>query len=278
MPGRRGRPPGRPTRGDVQPQLGKQPSDLARRHPQRLAEPGGQCHRPGSDLGAGRAQRVGGLARVVGLDPSATRPAAANMELVAGHQRPSGRQVLLVLHRHPLQRQLAAAARAACWQPDRDDPVDVLWRVSVGARAVGRAGLAAGALGGGRGVVLGERGGWRLAARRSASTSARSRSLAAWSRSRSARRRSFSLRSRSRSASSRCRSSRSPAFSSSTRARRQRHPPRPARSRPACTPLACLAIRPEGYNHRIGVKNRASHSARVPVPAPGRAAGRPPGP
>lgn len=94
-----------------------------------------------------------------GVGPCGRRLAAANLELVAGHQRPSGRQVLLVLHRHPLQRQLAAAARAACRQPDRDDLVDVLWRVSVGARAVGRAGLAAGALGSGRRVVFGERGG-----------------------------------------------------------------------------------------------------------------------
>jgi hypothetical protein len=45
-----------------------------------------------------------------------------------------------------------------CWQPDHDDPVDMLGRVSVGARAVGRTGLAAGALGSGREVVFGERG------------------------------------------------------------------------------------------------------------------------
>jgi cytochrome c551/c552 len=34
----------------------------------------------------------------------------------------------------------------------------------------------------------------------------------------------------------------------------------------------------EGYSRRIGVKNPASDSAHVPAPAPGSAAGHPPGP
>jgi hypothetical protein len=96
---------------------------------------------------------------VAGLDPAAARPAAAHLNLIAGHQRAGSRQVLDVLGRHPLQHQFAAAARAACRQPDLDDLVDVLWRVSVGAGAVGRAGPAVGALWAGGGIVLGERGG-----------------------------------------------------------------------------------------------------------------------
>jgi hypothetical protein len=191
---------------------------------------------------------------VAGLDPAPARAAAADLDLVAGHQRSGGRQVLDVLDRHPLKHQLPAAARAACRQPDRHDLVDPLGWAPVGAATVGRTRLAASTLGSGHRVVPGERG--RLAPGRPAQhlTSPRSRSLTSRSRSRSARRRSFSPRSRSRSASSRarsdssrCCSSRSAAFSSSSRARRPRNPPVPAGSRPAHAPVATLDIRREGY-------------------------------
>jgi hypothetical protein len=67
-------------------------------------------------------------------------------------------QVLDVLGRHPLQRQLAAAARAARRQPHRHDLVDMLGWLPGGAGAVGRAGPAARALWAGRRITLGERG------------------------------------------------------------------------------------------------------------------------
>jgi hypothetical protein len=95
---------------------------------------------------------------VAGLDPAAAHPAAADLDLVAGHQRAGSRQVLDVLGRHPLQHQFAAAARAACRQPDLDDSVDMLGWLPVGAGAVGRAGPAAGALWAGRRITLRERG------------------------------------------------------------------------------------------------------------------------
>jgi hypothetical protein len=38
----------------------------------------------------GCAERIGGLPGVAGLDPAAAPAAAANIDLVAGHQRPGG--------------------------------------------------------------------------------------------------------------------------------------------------------------------------------------------
>ena len=151
-----------PARGDLKAEVAKQPGDLAGRHAQALAEPARQRHHPGTKLGAGRAQRIRGLRRVAGLHPAAACTAAADLDLVAGHQRPGGRQLLLILHRHPFHDQLAAAARTAPRQPHRHDLVDVLGRAPVGAGAIGRAGLAAGTLGVGDGVAFGERGGLAL--------------------------------------------------------------------------------------------------------------------
>src|SRR5919201_6193484 len=91
------------------------------------------------------------------VDPAATRTAAADPELLAGHQRTGGRQVLDGLHRHPLQRQLTTAVGTARRQPHRDDPVDVLGDGPVGVATVGRTWLAAWAPGVGRGVALGDR-------------------------------------------------------------------------------------------------------------------------
>jgi hypothetical protein len=104
---------------------------------------------------------------------------------------------------------------------------------------------------------------WRLATRRSASTSPRNRSLTSWSRSRSARSRSFSTRNRSPSASSRCCSSRSAAFSSSSQATRQPNPSRPADPRPDRGPLACLVMRPEGCSHCIRRQGPAISIRRI---------------
>jgi hypothetical protein len=78
---------------------------------------------------------------VAGLDPPAAGAAAADLDLQAGHQRPGGRQLLHVLGRHPLQRHLPAAARAARRQPHRNDLVDLLGRAPVGAGAGGAARL-----------------------------------------------------------------------------------------------------------------------------------------
>jgi hypothetical protein len=99
---------------------------------------------------------------MAGLDPAAARLAAADLDLVAGHQRPGGRQLLLVLQRHPFGDQHAAAAGAAPRQPHRHDLVDMPGRVPVSAGPIGRAGPAAGTLGVGRRVVLGERRGLAL--------------------------------------------------------------------------------------------------------------------
>src|SRR5512132_2769242 len=96
---------------------------------------------------------------MAGLDPAAARTAAADLELVAGHQRRGGRQVLDVLHRHPLQRQLTAAVGTARRQPHRNDLVDLLGDGPVGVATVGRTRLAARAPGMRRGVALGERSG-----------------------------------------------------------------------------------------------------------------------
>ena len=129
-----------PTGGDAQPQLAEQPGDLACRHAQPLAEPRGQRHRPGTNLRPGRPEGVGGLAGMAGLDPAAAPTAAADLELLAGHQRRGGRQVLDVLHRHPLQRQRTAAVGTARRQPHHDDLVG---DGPVGVATVGRTRLAA---------------------------------------------------------------------------------------------------------------------------------------
>lgn len=96
---------------------------------------------------------------MAGLHPPAALTAAPNLDLEAGHQRPGRRQLLLVLGRHPLQRQLPAAAGAACRQPDRHDLVDRLRIRSapVGAGAVGGAGLTPRPPGVRPRVALGER-------------------------------------------------------------------------------------------------------------------------
>jgi hypothetical protein len=199
----------------------------------------------------GIIQRIRALRRMARLDPAAAHPAAADLDLKAGHQRQGGRQLLDVLGRHPLQGQLTAAARAARRQPHRDDLVDVLGRTAVGAGAVGRAGPPPRPLGVGRGVTLGDRSGLALGhpAQRLHLTAQpfvvllEPFALGPQPLVLDAQPLAFGL--------SRCCSSRSAAFSSSSQATRQPNPSRPADSRPVCGPLACLVMRPEGYSHRI---------------------------
>jgi hypothetical protein len=100
---------------------------------------------------------------VAGLDPPATRAAAADVDLVADAQRAGLGQILDMLGRDPFGDQLAAAARTASRQPDRHDPVDPLGWLPVRVPAVGRAGLTPGTLGISLRVALGERGGLPLA-------------------------------------------------------------------------------------------------------------------
>jgi hypothetical protein len=99
---------------------------------------------------------------VAGLDPAPAGAAAANVDLIADGQRAGLGQLLDVLGRDPLQDQLAAAAGTGLWQPDRDDLVDPLGWLPVRVPAVGRAGLAPGALGVGPRVAPGEWGGLAL--------------------------------------------------------------------------------------------------------------------
>jgi hypothetical protein len=223
-----------------------------------VAEPGRQRHRPRAQLGARHPQRIRGLVGVAGLDPPAARAAAADVDLVADARRAGLRQLLHMLGRDPFGDQLAAAARAPTRQPDHHDPVDPLGWLPVRVPAVGRAGLAPGTLGISLGSPLENGAACRLAARRNASTSPPSRSLASRSRSPSTPSRSFSPPSRSRStcrrccsSSSRCCSSPNAAFSSSRRAMRPCSAARPARSRTAPEPTATVDTRPEGCNQPI---------------------------
>jgi hypothetical protein len=55
--------------------VAKQPGDPAGRHPQPLAEPGRQRHRPGTKLGPRRSERVGGLLGMARLHSLAARAA-----------------------------------------------------------------------------------------------------------------------------------------------------------------------------------------------------------
>jgi hypothetical protein len=128
------RPPARPmkrldhpTRGHLEAELTQQAGDLGRRQAQPLGQPHGERDRPRADLHPSRAQRIGGLLGMAGLDASPAAAAATDLKVVAGHHRRARRrQVFLVLAGHPFHLQLVAAVRADRRQPHTDHPVDPL--------------------------------------------------------------------------------------------------------------------------------------------------------
>jgi hypothetical protein len=216
---------------------------------------------------------------VAGLDAAAAAPAAADLDLEAGHQRPHWRHLLLALGRHPLHHQPAAAAWTARRQVDLDDPVDVGGWLAVRVPAVSDAWLAATPLGVGHRGVLGERGSLPLG-RPAQRLHLPAQPLVALPQpldlitkllvalvepllfpSRS----STAPRSRSRS----CRSSRSrsrnAAFSSFSSATRWCSQPGLVASQPVWRTPGCLAMRLEGYNPRI---RRQEPANSIPLALP----------
>jgi hypothetical protein len=80
------------------------------------------------------------------------------VEVIADPQRARLGELLDILGHDALADQLAAAARTAVGQPDRNYPVDPLGWLAVPVPAVGRARLAPGPLGIRLGLAPGERG------------------------------------------------------------------------------------------------------------------------
>ena len=98
--------------GHVQAELGLQNADdLLHRHAQLGVELGDQRGDVRTQLRAGRAQRVGGLQGVPALHAPLTLRAVAHLDVEAPHEGTHLRQVFLILRRHTVQRDRAAAVR-----------------------------------------------------------------------------------------------------------------------------------------------------------------------
>ncbi len=164
-----------------------------------------QRDRPRARLGAGRAQRVGGLLGVARLHPRPAAATAPDRDVEAGHERAHRRQIGGELAGDAdLFQVVAAAPRARPAQPDLHDPIDVVGLAAVALGAVAGAGPAARPLvlplRRGACAVVGavpaaaERSRLPLRARASASLRCRRRSTSPRNRSLSARSRSSSSR------------------------------------------------------------------------------------
>jgi hypothetical protein len=152
---------------------------------QVLVQPRPQRHRLGTDLGAGRAQRVGGLLGVAGLDPCGHtigngRSGSQSGSLAAGSVAGPRRAGPLTAPPAARHRNKDSTLATRPPRPGREVGAPVR------AGPVARAGLAASTRGVGHRVAFGERRGLALAARRNPSISTRSRWLACWTRSPSA--------------------------------------------------------------------------------------------
>ena len=100
------------SRCDGQAELGpEQVRDLRQRHTQVRVQPHDQRDDFGTELHAGRSQRVGGLQPVAALDATPTLRAVADLDVEAPHDGAHHREIFLILRRHPGQLDGAAAVR-----------------------------------------------------------------------------------------------------------------------------------------------------------------------
>ena len=96
----------------VRPNWGpEQVRDLRQRHTQVRVQPHDQRDDFGTELHAGRSQRVGGLQSVAALDATPTLRAVADLDVEAPHDGAHHREIFLILRRHPGQLDGAAAVR-----------------------------------------------------------------------------------------------------------------------------------------------------------------------
>ena len=100
------------TRGDVQAKgRSQQVGNLGQRHPQFRVQFDDQRDDAGTELHAGRAQRVGGLQHVAALHAPLTLRAVPDLDVEATHDRAHRGQLFLILRRHAGHRDRAAAVR-----------------------------------------------------------------------------------------------------------------------------------------------------------------------
>ena len=100
------------SRCDGQAELGpEQVRDLRQRHAQVRVQPHDQRDDFGTQLHAGRSQRVGGLQPVAALDATPTLRAVADLDVEAPHDRAHHREIFLILRRYAGQLDGAAAVR-----------------------------------------------------------------------------------------------------------------------------------------------------------------------
>ena len=100
--------------GHVQSELGPQNAgDFLQRHAQLGVQLDDQRGDVRTQLGGSRAQRVGGLQGVPALHAPLALRAVAHLDVEAPHEGMHRRQVFLVLRRHTVQRDRAAAVRTA---------------------------------------------------------------------------------------------------------------------------------------------------------------------
>ena len=103
---------GAAARRDLQAERGpQQVRDLRQRHPHLRVQFDHQRDDPGTELHAGRAQRVGGLQHVLALHPPLTLRAVADLDVEAPHDRAHHGQFFLILRRHAGHFDRAAAVR-----------------------------------------------------------------------------------------------------------------------------------------------------------------------
>ena len=100
-------------RRDGQPEPSpQQMGDLRQRDAEVRVQFHDQRDDPGTKLHAGRPQRVGGLQRVAALDTPPAPRAVADLDVEAAHERTHRGEVFLILRRHPIPGDRAAAVRA----------------------------------------------------------------------------------------------------------------------------------------------------------------------
>ena len=86
--------------------------DLRQRHAQVRVHVDHQRDDPGTELHAGRSQRIGGLQRVTALDTPPAPRAVADLDVEAAHDGTHRGKVFLILRRNPIHGDPAAAVRA----------------------------------------------------------------------------------------------------------------------------------------------------------------------
>ena len=123
--------------------VAQQRRDLAVGQPEPFIQEDGQGDGVRPELHGSRAERIGGLQRMPALHAAPTLRALPDVDREAAHDRPLGRQLLVILRRHadPLHRRGAVRTRGG--QRRRVGLVDVRRGATLATRAIGGAGLPA---------------------------------------------------------------------------------------------------------------------------------------